>query len=105
MSSTRLSARNCISDNFSAWRINGVSPRRLIVVAPEIALAAVAAAFALFTQVIGAGVLGAVDANLGGRLLTDAALESCGLSHRAFYFEFGDAEAGLGAAAAGRARG
>ena len=90
---------------------------RLIVIAPEIALAAVAAAFTFFTQVVGAGVLGTVDANFGGRLLADAAMESGDLSHgfSLAYFAFGDGAgapgapaagaAGLGAAAAGRTGG
>jgi hypothetical protein len=51
------------------------------LVAPEIALAAVAATFTLFAQVIVAGVLGAVDANFRRRLVANAALESSDLSH------------------------
>jgi hypothetical protein len=57
--------------------------------------------------VIGAGVLGAVDANFGGRLVADAALESSGLSHgfSLAYFAFcdGAGAAGIDAAAAGLA--
>ena len=88
--------------------------RPLVLVTPEIALAAVAAAFALFAQVIVAGVLGAVNANFRRRLVANAALESGGLSHgfSLAYFAFcdvagaaGDAAAGLGAAAVGRAGG
>jgi hypothetical protein len=87
-------------------------PDSLVLRTPEVALAAVAAAFAFFAQVIGAGVLGAVDADFGGRLVADAALERSGLSHgySLAYFAFcGDAGvtggAGLGAAVAGRAGG
>ena len=73
------------------------------MVAPEIALAAVAAALALFAQVIGAGVLGAIDANFGRRLVTDAALESGGLTHEfsLAYFAFcgGAVAAGVAPAA------
>jgi len=84
------------------------------LVAPEIALAAVAAALALFAQVIGAGVLRAVDANFGRRLVADAALESGGLTHgfSLAYFAFRGgsgaarvAAAGFGAAGDGRAGG
>ena len=90
-----------------------IRPRRapLVVIAPEIALAAVAAALALFAQVISAGVLGAIDANFAGRLLTNTALESSGFTHgfSLAYFAFCDGGlagvAGLGAAGAGRACG
>jgi hypothetical protein len=59
-----------------------MAPRELsILISPEIALAAIAAALAFFAQVIGAGVLGAVDADFGGWLVADRALESSGLSH------------------------
>jgi hypothetical protein len=80
--------------------------RPLIVIAPEIALAAVAAASALFTQMIGAGVLGAMKANFGGRLFANGALESGGLSHVSSlcYFAFDDCgAAGLGVAGAAAA--
>ena len=94
-------------------KITGTS--LLIVIASEIALAAVAAALAFFAQVIGARVLGAVHANFGGRLVANAALESNGLSHDSSlaYFALGDCgaarvaagAAGLGAAGTGRAGG
>ena len=77
----------------------------------QIALAAIAAAFTPFAQMIGAGVLGAMDADFRGRLFTNAALESGGLSHgySLTYFAFcagGLAGVGgLGAAGAGRAAG
>lgn len=53
----------------------------LIVVAPEVALAAIATALAFVAQVIGASVFGAVDANLGRGFVANVALESEGLGH------------------------
>ena len=49
----------------------------LILVAPQFALAAIAAAGASFTAMIGAAILGAIDANVLGRLVADAT-EKCG---------------------------
>lgn len=77
----------------------------LIVVAPEVALAAIATAFALVAQMIGTSVFGAVDANFGGGLVANIALESEGLSHESDSLRHfaGAAAAGFGVAAAGLA--
>jgi hypothetical protein len=87
--------------------------RPLVFVASQVALAAIAAAFAFFAQVIIAGVLGAVDANFRRRLLANAALKSGGLTHGFSLAYFapcdgvvaGAGAASLGAAGAGRAGG
>jgi hypothetical protein len=48
---------------------------------PQFALAAIAASMAFFAPVIRAGVLGAVYANVGGRLAADAACHCRGIGH------------------------
>jgi hypothetical protein len=53
-----------------------------LILGPSLlALAAVAAALAFCAAMIFAGVLGAINADLGGRLSTDAACEGDGLTH------------------------
>jgi hypothetical protein len=81
-------------------------PRRvtfmLIVVAPEIALAAIAAALAFLAEVIGTGIFGAVDTNVGGGFVTNVALESEDLGHGSGS-HFAGCAAGLGGAGLGAA--
>jgi len=78
----------------------------LIVVAPEIALAAIAAALAFLAKVIGTGVFGAVDTNVGGGFATNVALKSEDLGHGSgSHFAGCAAAGGLGAAGPGRAVG
>ncbi len=62
--------------------------RNLILLTPEIALAAVAASAAFFAAVVGTRVLGAVNANPGRRLAADAARESGSLCHSCGVFFF-----------------
>ena len=80
ISSMRLSERNCISIN-SIARDPRPGGARLIVVAPEVALAAIAAAFAFLAQVVVASVLGAINADFGGGFVTDAAHENESVGH------------------------
>ena len=62
-------------------------------------MAAITAALAFLAEVIGTGILGAVDANLGGGFVTDAALEGEGLGHGQGPLNY-FAGAGLGAGGA-----
>src|SRR5712691_10563519 len=59
----------------------GLNPLFSILGSPQLALAAVAATQALLAAMVGTGVLGAVNADLGGRLAADTAGEGRGLSH------------------------
>jgi len=52
-----------------------------ILIAPQLALAAIAAPLAFFAAMIGASVFGAVHADLGRRLAADAAREGDGFVH------------------------
>ena len=64
---------------------------RLVLVAPQLALAAIAAAFASLAPMVGAAVLGAIDANVRGRLVANAAKEGNDFTHRIYFsgFAFG----------------
>lgn len=77
----------------------------LIVVTPEVALAAIATALAFVAQVIGASVFGAVDTNIGRGFVANVALESKGLGHEsdALHHFAGAAAGDFGATDAGLA--
>ena len=72
--------------NFLAGEADSPFPGASILVAPEIALAAVAAALAFFTQMVGASVLRAIRANLGGGFVADAAKEDYSVGHKSGSF-------------------
>src|SRR5579872_5283987 len=96
MSWMRLSDRNCISIDFSAREVAFAA---LVVIAPEIALAAIAAALALFAQVVVTSVLGAINADFGGGFVADAAHEDESVGHESGLLDY-FADAGFGAAGA-----
>jgi hypothetical protein len=56
-----------------------------ILIAPQLALAAIAAAFAFLAPMVGAAVFGAVDANVRGWLVANAARERSYFAHKIYF--------------------
>jgi hypothetical protein len=61
--------------------VGDLTTRRLVILSPEVALAAIAAALAFLAQVVVTSVLGAVNADFGGGFIADAAHENESVGH------------------------